>query len=74
MMGILVIGPERNSNNFVIPPLNCSNNIAYNDVEKAEAFNTFFLSQSNIDNTDKSVPADDTPPLRCLDRNCSSAI
>jgi hypothetical protein len=64
----------RNSNNFVIPPLNCSNNIAYNDVEKAEAFNTFFLSQSNIDDTDKSVPADDTPPLRCLDRNCSSAI
>jgi hypothetical protein len=32
----------RNSNNFVIPPLNCSNNIVYDDVEKAEAFNTFF--------------------------------
>ena len=31
----------RNSNNFVIPPLNCSNNIVYDDVEKAEAFNTF---------------------------------
>ena len=28
----------------------------------------FFSSQSNIDDTDKSVPADDTPPLRCLDR------
>jgi hypothetical protein len=24
------------------PPLNCSNNIVYDDVEKAEAFNTFF--------------------------------
>jgi hypothetical protein len=58
----------RNSNNFVIPPLNCSNNIAYDDVEKVEAFNTFFSSQSNIDDTDKLVPADDTPPLRCLDR------
>ena len=53
---------------FVIPPLNCSNNIVYDDVEKAEAFNTFFSSQSNIDDTNKSVPADDTPPLRCLDR------
>jgi hypothetical protein len=28
----------------------------------------FFSSQSNIDDTDKSVPADDTPPPRCLDR------
>jgi hypothetical protein len=43
-------------------------NFLKNDVEKAEAFNTFFLSQSNIDDTDKSVPADDTPPPRCLDR------
>jgi hypothetical protein len=42
--------------------------MVYNDVEKAEAFNTFFSSQSNIDDTDKSVPADDTPPPRCLDR------
>ena len=50
------------------PPLDCSNNIAYDDVEKVEAFNTFFSSQSNIDDTDKLVPADDTPPLRCLDR------
>ena len=58
----------RNSNNSVIPPLNCSNNIVYDDAEKAEAFNTFFSSQSNIDDTDKSVPADDTPPPRCLDR------
>ena len=58
----------RNPNNFVIPPLNCSNNIAYDDVEKAEAFDTFFSFQSNIDDTDKSVPADDTPPLRCPDR------
>jgi len=61
----------RNLNNFVLsplPPLNCSNNIVYDDVEKAEAFNTFFSSQSNIDDTNKSVPADDTPPLRCLDR------
>ena len=32
----------RNSNNSVIPPLNCSNNIVYDDAEKAEAFNTFF--------------------------------
>ena len=58
----------RNSNNSVIPPLNCSNNIVYDDAEKAEAFNTFFSSQSNIDDTDKSVPTDDTPPPRCLDR------
>ena len=58
----------RNSNNVVIPPLNCSNNIVYDAVEKGEALNTFFSSQSNIDDTDKSVPADDTPPLRCLDR------
>jgi hypothetical protein len=35
------------------PPLNCSNNIVYDDAEKAEAFNTFFSSQSNIDDTDK---------------------
>jgi hypothetical protein len=48
--------------------LNCSNNIVYDDVEKAEGFNTFFSSQSNIDDTDKSVPADETPPPRCLDR------
>jgi hypothetical protein len=52
----------RNSNNFVIPPLNCSNNIVYDDAIKAAAFNTFFSSQSNIDDTDKSVPVDDTPP------------
>jgi hypothetical protein len=44
-----------------------ANNIVYDDAEKAEAFNTFFSSQSNIDDTDKSVPADDTPPPRCLD-------
>jgi hypothetical protein len=50
------------------PPLNCSNNIVYDDAEKAEAFNTVFSSQSNIDDTDKSVPADDTPPPRCLGR------
>jgi hypothetical protein len=30
----------RNPNNSVIPPLNCSNNIVYDDAEKAEAFNT----------------------------------
>jgi hypothetical protein len=42
--------------------------IVHDDAEKAEAFNTFFSSQSNIDDTDKSVPADDTPPPRCLDR------
>ena len=53
---------------FCHPPLNCSNNIVHDDAEKAEAFNTFFSSQSNIDDTDKSVPADDTPPPRCLDR------
>ena len=58
----------RNSNNSVIPPLNCSNNIVYDDAEKAEVFNTFLSSRSNIDDTDKSVPADDTPPPRCLDR------
>jgi hypothetical protein len=40
----------------------------HDDAEKAEAFNSFFSSQSNIDDTDKSVPADDTPPPRCLDR------
>jgi hypothetical protein len=45
------------------PPLIFSNNIVYDDAEKAEAFNVFFSSQSNIDDTDKSVPADDTPPL-----------
>jgi hypothetical protein len=36
----------RNSNNSVIPPLNCSNNIVYDDAEKAEAFNTFFSIRS----------------------------
>ena len=53
---------------FCHPPLICSNNIVHDDAEKTEAFNTFFSSQSNIDDTDKSVPADDTPPPRCLDR------
>jgi hypothetical protein len=44
--------------------LNCSNNIVHDDAEKAEAFNTFSSSQSNIDDTDKSVPADDTVVTR----------
>jgi hypothetical protein len=51
-----------------IAPFIHGGSIVHDDAEKAEAFNTFFSSQSNIDDTDKSVPADDTPPPRCLDR------
>ena len=50
-----------------IPPLLDNDEIICNDLEKAEAFNTFFASQSNLDDSNKSLPANDSPPDNCLD-------
>ncbi|CAC5366422.1 unnamed protein product [Mytilus coruscus] len=50
-----------------IPPLFDNKDFLYNDIDKAEAFNAFFVSQSNIFDENMSVPTDDTPPVTCLD-------
>ena len=53
--------------NSDIPPLLVNDDFISNDIEKAEAFNIFVASQSNVNDNDKSVPEDDSAPVNCLD-------
>lgn len=56
-----------NKKDSEIPPLHYRNNIIYDDCAKAEAFNSFFSAHSNLQDVNKSLPDDDSPPDRCLD-------
>ena len=55
------------SKDSIIPPLNVHGNVLHSNLEKAEAFNTFFANQSNIDESNKNIPSIDQPPSVCLD-------
>ncbi|CAG2193089.1 unnamed protein product [Mytilus edulis] len=53
-----------------IPPINLNSSIIDDDKQKTEAFNDYFASQSNIDDSNKLLPRDDIPP----DRRLSSIV
>ncbi|CAC5416746.1 unnamed protein product [Mytilus coruscus] len=52
------------------PPINLNSSVIDDDKQKAEAFNDYFASQSNIDDSNKLLPEEDIPP----DRQLSSIV
>ncbi|CAC5378414.1 unnamed protein product [Mytilus coruscus] len=56
------------SRDMNIPPINLNSTVVIDDdKQKAEAFNDYFASQSNIDDSNKLLPKDDIAPDRRLD-------
>ncbi|CAC5418083.1 unnamed protein product [Mytilus coruscus] len=54
------------SRDMNIPPINLNSSVIDDDKQKAEAFNDYFSSQSNIDDSNKLLPEEDIPPDRRL--------
>ena len=59
---------DRNSDSN-IPPIDNGNKISYSNLEKAESFNNFFLSNATLDNT--NVPLPPHVPIRNNNTLCS---
>ncbi|VDI21638.1 Hypothetical predicted protein [Mytilus galloprovincialis] len=62
------------SRDMNIPPINLNSSIIEDDKQKTEAFNDYFASQSNIDDSNKLLPRDDTPPDRRLNIKNAGSI